>query len=87
MTVERAGQVRDRLCTTKNRYCYPGDARRAATRLGLTAYRCSFARLDGGTPHWHIGHNLTVEGMTFLAAAIRVLAQGTPVAVPRLPAA
>jgi hypothetical protein len=87
MTVDQAEQVRARLCGGKDRYCYPGDARRAAFRLGLKAYRCSFARLDGGAAHWHIGHNLTVQGMTFLAAAIRVLAQRVPVGVPEVPAA
>lgn len=80
MTPVEAERVRESACTGKVAYgastareiartSFPGSAH-------MAGYRCPFCG------HWHVGHALSVDGMRFLAEAIRVLGGDGPGSAP-----
>lgn len=77
MTMAEAEALRDRACGEKKPFGRE-TAQKVAGEMPydghrrLTAYRCPFGE------HWHVGHLLSVEGLTTMAEAVRVLSGNGP---------
>lgn len=75
MRIEEAERVRDSACTGKVAYgasTARDIAKNQFTDVRMDAYRCPFCSA------WHVGHALSVDGMRYLAEAIRTLAGDGP---------